>query len=199
VSFDVARFHAVIDGMGGLQPASKFRVRAFSPVTDTRFFEFVCESANVPGVSVVVKPVRTLGYGVPVDVPLVPSYGEMQLQCMIDNVGNVNECLTRWMQAVVNYNYQPGGINAGLAGGAFPFQVSYPADYVGRLEVHTMSQEGSMNRTVTLHDAWPRAVNHSPLAWSARDQYQTLSVTWSYRSWTSDDMSENVPQDAEGE
>lgn len=192
MSFDVARFAAEIGALDGIHSNSKFRVRAFSPVGDSRFIEFTCHTVDVPGLTVATVPVRVLGYGAPVDAPLTPAYGEAQIQCFVDNSGEVYKFFTRWQQAVVNYNYEPGGATAGQSVGAFPFQVSYAADYVGRVDIDTFSQSGDPIRRVTLHDAWPRAVGQVQHSWGARDTLTVLPVQLSYRSWTSDDMNDNT-------
>ena len=189
MSFDVGRFAAEMNGMDGFQLASKFRVRAHSPTGDSRFFEFTCHAIDIPGMTISTVPVRVLGYGVPVDAPLVPAYGETNLQCYIDNNGQLLEFFTQWQQAVVNFNYAPGQASAVTSNGAYPFQVSYAEDYVGLVEIDTFDQSGFKNRTVTLHDAWPRSVGQMQHSWGAKDTLSVLPVQLSYRSWTSDDMS----------
>lgn len=191
MSFDVQKFSSEIGALNGLQNPSKFRARAISPTGDSRFFEFLCESFNVPGLVISTTPVITMGYGTPTDAPLVPSYGEASLSCFMDNDGEAMGFFARWQQAVINYAYEPGGSTAGKVNGAAPFQVGYRADYAGQVTVDTFTQEGERIRSITLHDAWPRAVGQVTHSWSAKDQVSILPVTLAYRSWTSSDIRDN--------
>lgn len=192
MSFDVERFSAEMGGLNGFQNPSKFRARAFSPHTqDSRFFEWVCESVQVPGLVISASPVRVLGYGAPVDAPLVAAYGEASLSCYLDNDGVVQDFFTKWQQSVINYNYEPGGATSGQHLGASPFQVGYAADYSGQVIIETFTQEGTIIRTVTLHAAWPKAVGQIQHGWGDKDRVTTLPVQMAYRSWTSSDMGGN--------
>jgi len=178
--------------LGGLQNPSKFRARAFSPTEEARFFEFMCESFVVPGLTIAANPVRVLGYGVPVDAPLLPAYGEAQLSCYLDNAGMVQGFFSRWQQSVINYNYEPGGATAGTMNGAYPFQVSYEEDYAGRIIVDTFDQAGEHIRELILHAAWPRSIGQIQHSWGDRDKVTLLPVVLAYRSWTSNDIEENT-------
>jgi len=191
MAFDVSEFSANIGAYGGLQNPSKFRCRAFSPTGSAPFFEFLCESANEPGLTVASALVFPLGYGAPVDVPLVPGYGEFQITCYLDNAGNVQGFLTKWQQAVVNSYYAPGGATAGQAQGAYPFQVSYSADYWGTLELDKFDQSGNVVRTVQVYGAWPKSISGIAHSWSGKDQIATIQVTMAMRSWTASDMNSN--------
>lgn len=188
MTFDVGRFAARIGSLGGISLNSKFRARFFVPGEPSDFLEYTCESFTLPGASINAVPVRVLGYGAPVDAPLTVAYGEAAAQLYVDNNGETVGLFTRWMQSAINYAYEPGGATTGAVDGAYPFQVSYYADYAGRVQVTTFSQSGEEVRNVTLHGVWPRAVGQVQLSWSSRDALAVLPVQFSYRSWTSDDM-----------
>ena len=194
MSFDVGEFSAQIGSLEGLLLSSRFRVRAHTPTGDSRFLEFFCETFNLPGVSIVTAPIRTLGYGVPTDAPLVPAYGEASMQCFTDSDGQVVEFFTRWQQSVVNYDYAPGRATTSRNSGAYPFQVSYASDYVGQVEFTSFDVAGFPTRIVTMHDAWPKSVGQTTFSWGAKDTLAMLPVQLAYRSWTSDDMK---PRDAQ--
>jgi hypothetical protein len=141
---------------------------------------------------VVTSNVRRFGYGPITEIPLTTVYDPVEIFFTCDNAGSVQEFFTQWHQRVINHNYEPGGAVAGRADGAWPFQVSYAADYVSRVEITTYTQEGTPISITTLHDAWPRSVGQVQLAWSMTNEIKRLPVQLAYVSWTSDLMTENA-------
>ena len=185
MAFQIDRFTASIGRMDGLQSPSKFHVRAYLPSSlDSTVLEFSCEAANVPGITIASSAVKPHGYGSQYEVPLVPIYEDVQLSCMIDNSGRVTELFSKWQKSVVNHDYAPGEMGSS----ARPFNVSYRDSYAGIVEITAFDQAGFENRTITLHQAWPKVVGSVQKSWREKDSYSVLPVTLTYRSHTTTDI-----------
>lgn len=188
MAFDVARFHAEISGMNGLASPAKFRLRVHASWANESRLEFLVHQAEQPGVSLHHADTRPLGYGVINTQPLVPDYLPIRIGVLSDEGGLAETFFQRWAQRAVEYRYVPGGAQT-QTDGAYPFQVRYRADYAAQVVIETMSHEGELRTTTTLHDAWCRAVEPMQLAWEASDQVQVLPVHVHYTSWTSNRLS----------
>jgi hypothetical protein len=90
----------------------------------------------------------------------------------------------KWQKAVVNHDFIPGEMSSANR----PFNVSYSDSYKGEVEITTFSNDGTANRTVTLHDAWPKIVGAVQVSWRERDTVSILPVTLTYKSWTTTDI-----------
>lgn len=183
MAFNIDNFSSAVGFTDGIQFASKFHVRVYPPVGDARLLEFFCESTSIPGMNIGSTSVKPLGYGSQFEAPLVPVFEDISIRCMIDNSGQVTTLFAEWQKAAVNFDYAPG---EALKNGAF--QVSYSADYHGLVEITTFGQDGTANRTISLHNAWPKTVGQVEMSWRDRDQYSVLPVTFTYRSYTTTDL-----------
>lgn len=185
---DVGVFAANISSFNGLQNPNKFRVRIFPRFnTDVRFYEYLCDSVNLPGSTVATAQSKPLGYGPVINVPTTTVYDTVSATFMVDNTGMVLDEMTAWQQRAVNHMYEPGGA-LDTSYGSEPFLVGYVEDYAARVEITTYTQSGAVLSTYILHDAWPSSIGSIQLAWNNKDQYSVLPVTFTYKSWTSNHM-----------
>lgn len=191
MSFDVGRFLAVVNEVGGFQSPSKFSVRVFPRVpSDGRLLEFLCHTVDVPDVTVAATAVRPLGYGYTRQAALVPVYQQSSLVFYDDNAKVAWRFLSEWRERVVSTSYEPGGSETADSSGRLPFQLSYMDDYVARVVVSTFDQSGNLNRQVVLHDAWPSSVGPTRLSWDSRDQVSVIPVSLNYSTFTVTDLNE---------
>ncbi len=187
---DVGAFAANINSFNGLHSPNKFRVRVYPKFgADVRFMEFLCDTVTLPGATVSTSSSRPLGYGPLFFAPTTTVYDPVNASFLVDNTGMVLDQITSWQQRVVNHMYEPGGA-LDNSFGSEPFLVGYVDEYAARVEIETYTQSAEVLSTYTLHDAWPSSVGAIQLAWSNKDQYSVLPVTFTYRSWTSTHMSQ---------
>lgn len=186
MSFDVARFSAEVSALGGLQKASKFEARVYPRTgAQMRFFKFMCQAADLPGVTSALTDSRPLGYGSLVQTPLVTSYEALPLTLTLDNAGLTLSSMLEWYNRTVNKKYVPGGALRTARDGSYPFQVGYKKDYAAEVEVDTFDDSGSVVCTHTFHEAWPVSLGTIRYSWAAVNQLAILPVSLVYTSWTS--------------
>lgn len=181
---NVGDLSAQLSAVGGLQSPNRFAVRMTVPGLDSRLIEYTCDSFDLPGLTMATTTVRNLGYGPSLTVPLVPSYGDVNLSVMVDSDDEVMSFFEDWRRLVAGVEYEPGGAMTAASSGTYPFQVRYPADYAGVVQVMLIDKAGEVSSVTTLHDAWPVFTSTTKLNWADKDQIMRLQVTLSYRSWT---------------
>lgn len=185
MTFDVSKFLSAVNEVGGLQNATKFSVQVFPRFqSNNRLLEYMCESIDVPDVTVATASVKPLGYGYVRQAALVPVYQQVNASFYDDNDKNVMGFFVDWRNRVVNGDYEPGGAEVMDGRSVMPFQLQYLDDYAARVIISVFNQAGELNRRVVLHDAWPGSVGPVRVAWSAANQIVTIPVSFNYSSLT---------------
>jgi hypothetical protein len=191
MSFDLARFHAVIGQVSGPQSPALFRARVYGPQIlstplardSAPLIEFLCQAASLPGVGFAAAPVTDIGFGPPRDVPLAPAYSPVDLQVMVDEAGHAHSFFKNWSNRVLKWDHKPGTTRRDE--GRHSFQSSYPIDYAGTVVISTFGKDGQLSEEVELHQAYPRWVGDTRLGWGETDAYATFNVQLAYWTWTS--------------
>jgi hypothetical protein len=144
MAFNVNEMLGVVNGVGGLTKASKFLVRITPPSSKQgdRIFEFLCESAVLPGFALQTEEIRMTGYGNVNKVPYAPIFQDVPLTFYCDSDGKVLKFFHSWMQSIFNWNENTprNGESAGLK----PNLLAYPKDYFGTVEIIHYDDTGNI-------------------------------------------------------
>lgn len=204
MAFNVNDILSTINSVGGLTKASKFLVRITPPSTlkGDRVFEFLCESAVLPGISYQTDEIRMAGYGNVNKVPYAPIFQDVPLSFFCDSDGRVLKFFHLWMQSIFNWNENtnPSGEAAGLPMNA----LAYPKDYFGTVEIIHYDDTGELaGRTsaktketgiikYTLNEAYPISIGDVQMAWGADDTLVRLPITFTYKYWNAQSLDQGT-------
>tara|TARA_R110001592_G_scaffold305889_2_gene578685 strand:- start:965 stop:1333 length:369 start_codon:yes stop_codon:yes gene_type:complete len=74
------------------------------------------------------------------------------------------------------------------------WSMGYYNDYVGSVQIHSLDEQDNKVYGVELVEAFPKAIGQQALAYGQGNNYQTLSVTFSYRYWKNLTDEANLPK-----
>ena len=74
------------------------------------------------------------------------------------------------------------------------WNIGYYNDYVGSVQIHSLDEQDNKVYGVELVEAFPKAIGQQALAYGQGNNYQTLSVTFSYRYWKNLTDEANLPK-----
>jgi hypothetical protein len=145
MAFNINDMISTVNSVGGLTKASKFLVRITPPSTikGDRVFEFLCESATLPGLSYQTDELRMAGYGNVNKVPYAPIFQDVPLSFYCDSDGRVLKFFHTWMQSIFNWNEgtpPQGSSSTGLASNS----LAYPKEYFGIVEIIHYDDTGNL-------------------------------------------------------
>jgi len=205
MAFNVDDMLGNINGVGGLTKASKFLVRITPPrqIPGDRVFEFLCESATLPGFSLQTEDVRMAGYGNVQKRPYAPIFQDIPLTFFCDSDGKVMRFFHRWQQSIFNWNENtpPAGESSN---GLTRNVVGYPKDYYGTVEIihyddsgapsgrrSSSAQENGIIK-YTLNQAYPISVGDVQVAWNMDDTLVRIPVTIAYTYWNAQTLDQGA-------
>lgn len=161
--------------------AAREKTRAFSDFG--KVLPFLCHNTNLPGMTVATTPVAHFGYGVTQARPLRPVFENVNMSYYMDNTSVALDFFTKWIQKVVNFDVEAVGPKT--TDGAFYGEVSYMEDYITTIDIYVFDSAAARVLNVKLHDAFPVAIAPVGLDWNKGDDIASLSVIYTYKSWTS--------------
>lgn len=216
MAFNINDISSTVNSVGGLTKASKFLVRITPPsrIKGDRVFEFLCESASLPGFALQTEEIRMTGFGNVNKVPYAPIFQDVPLSFYCDADGKVLKFFHTWLQSIFNWNENtnPSGSSAG---GLRANTLAYPKDYFGTVEIIHYDDTG--NKTVrrtsgipsrqasapppsqeqgiikyTLNEAYPISVGDVQVGWGMDDTLVKIPVTFSYKYWNAQTLDQGA-------
>lgn len=161
--------------------------------TTNRLLELYCESANIPGVALMMEEIRRYGYGVNEKRPFAPLFTDMSFTFRGDAKGNVWNFMTAWMKSSISYegsrDNKTMGSLAGPITNQYPMEVGYKFDtlnnegYTSDVTLSVYSDDGTEQMKIVMSQAFPIYVGDIPLNWAARSDYMRIPVTFTFFSW----------------
>ena len=168
---------------------------------------FLCSSANLPGVQILTSDYRRQGYGTFDRRPFGVQVTDIPLTFMLDNRGFVLKFFNQWANAIVNFDLRNGELGENRLGQAL-YEIGYRDDYETKITITTLTgtqdpnQESGLgndqgDRTLSdsldgmgvkivqyeLQEAFPIQIGDTSVAWNAENQFATLPVQFTFRSY----------------
>jgi len=142
---------------------------------------FLCDTANIPGVSFITDEVRHKGYGLIERRPVQTNFEEFDVIIIGDGQGAVIDFIQRWLLLVNNFTGERETSAQGVGSETF----NYPEEYWGTLELHLYNIANQNYQTFTMHKAFPLAIGAVQVGWEQVDSLMRIPVSFAYRSYTS--------------
>lgn len=130
--------------------------------------KFYCQSASLPGISLMTQEVYTFGESR--EVIYNRNYDPVQLEFLVDNQMNVKWFFDRWMEKIVDPKSRV---------------MSYYNDYVTSIEIAQLdySEEEKVKYKVMLHECFPKTIDAVQYSAESKNHVK-LRVTLAYKFWT---------------
>lgn len=171
----------------GLARQNRFQVEItnvdFSPGGDSGTLTLLCQSASLPGATLALKKQSLFGpdYVRPASI----NYGDtLQMSFLCDKEMWVRNIFDLWIHRAVNMG---------------SFTVAYKQDYVRDIIITQLDESESATYSIKLVDAFPIQIGAMALNQSALDRFHLLPVTFSYRYWETDKISNSEVYDSQVE
>lgn len=158
----------------GLAKTNRYRVTIATPALMTKFMNsgrlitLFCESTSLPGQVVATTEQRIMGETR--EFPYIKQYDNITLSFYIDNNFEVKGFFDNWLNSISNTQNKI---------------TSYYKDYIAPtilIEVLPMDSEVS-TYSITLHEAYPKAISNIALSASSRDVAKvTISMNYKYHT-----------------
>lgn len=179
MAFNINDFRTNLNGQKEVAKADKFDVTISIPNLSGLFnvgstgesLSLVCEAAELPGVTI--TPIEWINYGFVQRIPGKLTFPPVSLTFICTGLMQERTFFDSWINSMIPFN-------SGL--------LVYPDDnnqqIKSNIAITQYSSTGTNIYTVNLLEAWPMDIQPLPLDW-ANDQVHRLSVTFSYKKWTS--------------
>ena len=126
-----------------------------------------CESITFPGRNLDTTPDDNI-YGPAREIVKGYSFGDVNATFQCSSDMKEKKYIETWQRLAFNtQNWSMGYYN----------------DYVGSVQIHSLDEQDNKVYGVELVEAFPKAIGQQALAYGQGNNYQTLSVTFSYRYW----------------
>jgi len=196
---DISKFRAKIGSKNGLLRTNHFYVEIPPPFmmagqSDTaQFLPFVCEAANLPGMSLATSEIRRYGYGPIERKPYAPVFMDQTFTMLGDGTGTVHRFFYNWMNGIVNSSSMPYSAWGVSYNGARPFEVEFKSEYATDIKITAIDEANKKVIVVTLHEAYPVFMGDINMAWSDNDSIMRLPVTFTYYNWSLEEIDIDIP------
>lgn len=184
---DLNNFLGTVSKLKGFTKPSLFYIEIAPPnfmrekAEDAKTISFLCESANLPGVSFQASDIRRYGYGPVERKPFAPVFVDTTLSFFCDASGLVQKFFYQWMNGIIKFDEMPYG-GRGYNGMA-PFEVNYKYQYASEILVTTVDESNNDIINVRFRDAYPLFMGDIALGWGDTDSISRLPVTFTYFNW----------------
>ena len=168
--FSVSEFVQTVSAQG-LARQNRFQVEIsnvdFLPGANDRNITLLCQSASLPGATIVVKK-QTL-FGPAYIRPGTINYGEtLNMTFLVDKNMTIKNIFDRWMHYAVQVS---------------SFTVAYRQNYARDIIIKQLDEAENVTYEVRLIDAFPVSIGALALNQSALDRFHQLPITFAYRYW----------------
>jgi hypothetical protein len=192
-NFSLAKFTTAIKDTGISRP-SRFEIVIGQPVaSDTaqqNNFAYaynaslMCEMSQLPGISINTKQFRIQGPAYQRPVGMEFNGDSIAMTFYVDKDLKIKKFFENWVYSIVNPN---------------SFNVKYQQEYVVPIKIFQLNEKDVRTYTVSLIDAFPKAIGQLDLNSGASNQIHRLTVIFTYRQWmveypyrTKDDYQDNI-------
>lgn len=185
-------FRSSIIGQGLLRN-NRFLVQMTKPnlfyANDSALFvdkilPFICESANLPGISLATSEIRRHGIGPVEKRPYTTNLIDINFNFLVDNEGITLKFFQNWINGIVRYDslVTTGDDRPTIQ----PFEVEYRTEYVSDIDILMYNEAMQQVYKVKLYNAFPIYVGDVPLSWGNTNDIVKLPVSFSYTTWTAE-------------
>lgn len=187
MAFSLTEFTANL-GKYGTAKSSSFAVLLSPPASlnDSIINDFplMCDVAAVPGIMFQADENRPMGYGLVEKRPSAISYDDLNITIIGDGRGLVYAFFRKWMALVASMDGSAQS-TYGIQQGFFNF----PEEYWGTIDLYMYAIDSHQYEHLTFERAFPLGIAPVDLAWGNSDQLVQYQVGFSYRSFTSKNLS----------
>jgi len=201
-AFNISNFRANATLRDSILPKHSFLV-TFSPFADTQKAAKIlnryiagtaaadlvmrCDSAQLPGATVLKDEVSRFGYGPVEEMAYGMQFADMTLGFIVNKQALHYKFFNEWMSLITNYASKGGGnmMNANAGNGYLPYQVGYKDDY-SNLQMNITVFDRSQNQVMIyeLYDVFPISINAQDVSWGDVDQLMRIYVRFAYTDFT---------------
>lgn len=199
---DLNNFLGTASKLRGFARPSQFYIEIRPPymmrdeTENARTLAFLCESANLPGVSLATTDIRRYGYGPVERKPYAPIFVDTTMTFLTDASGLVQKFFYKWMNGIVKFDetvFGPVG-QAGLSTIA-PFEVNYKNQYSTDILVTTVDEVNNDIINVRFTEAYPIFMGDVNLGWGDTDSISRLPITFTFFNWKIEKININQLQE----
>jgi len=187
---DLNNFLGTVSKLKGFARPAYFYVEIYPPLTmrdninESRNLAFLCESANLPGVSFDTSYIRRYGFGPTERKPYAPVFIDTTMTFFCDGSGMVQKFFYKWMNSIIKYDEMPYGYGTEVNSFRMaPFRVNYKEQYASDIVVTTVDESNNDIITVRFRDAFPIFMGDVNLGWGDTDSISRLPITFTYFNW----------------
>lgn len=196
MTFNIAQFRAYAYQAQGFQRLNRFKVVFPIPaglngnqvsvsgqnVVDTvRYMEFWTNTVDVPGISLITRPVNRYGFGGIEKKPVATAFQDVMMTFYNDGNNNNLQFFHDWMR-LINDNDLSQGINAPGAVTS-PWEVAYKGEYTVDPEITLYDIAGDPIYTIHLREAYPTDIPHTKMMWEPQPNIMQIVVMFTYFDW----------------
>lgn len=165
--------------------SSRYIVEVFPPPiiadTDTSLLTFRCDSAELPGRTLLAAEHRT--HGVVRKRPQNTVFADLNLTLICSSTFLEKKFFDHWQNAVQNME---------------DYRFEYYDDIIGTIHVTQLNEELQPIYKIELTESYPMLVAPMPLNWETSNDLQRVQITISYHKWTEMDATLDAPLVGEG-
>jgi len=192
---NIEAFRSTVFQYGGLLKLDRFRLRFPPPpsmanfefadqastVHDaTRFMEFFCNTADLPGVGLATRNVTRYGYGAFEKKPVFPIFNDVMLTFITDAGATNLQYFQQWIASTVNYKFNNTIVSSPSALGYDVYEVTYKEQYAVDAELTLFDDNDNAVYTVAMRDFFPCMIPETKLAWETVNQFMTIVVMFCF-------------------
>jgi hypothetical protein len=176
MALNVTAFRAQMKG-GGARP-SLFRIRVIAPSWvnfPVEKFTFLANAASLPGSQLGERIIPYMGQDIKFAGDRI--YPDYVVQVVNDEDFSLRNAFEKWHNGISQYSRE----DAVRVDGAS----ADPMSYTGKVFVDQYGKEGEVIKTYELRNAWPAFIGEIALAWAAKDDIESFSVSFRYDDYVS--------------
>ena len=137
-----------------------------------------CEGIELPGRTLDTSPQTNL-YGPERDMVTGYTYADVTATFQCSSDMRERQYFETWQEMAFNDE---------------TWSIQYYDNYRGKVYIHTLDEQNNKKFGIELVEAFPKAIGQQALAYGQGNNYQTLSVTFSYRYWKNLTDEANLPK-----
>lgn len=200
---DLNNFLGTVSKLKGFTRPAYFYVEISTPrmmtreSNNARNLAFLCETANLPGVSLATTEIRRYGYGPFERKPFSPTFADITMSFFADASGLVQKFFYKWINGIVKFDELPfGPIGETQTTKLAPFEVNYKENYKADIIITTVDESNNDIINVRLRDAYPIFMGDINLGWGDTDSISRLPITFTYYNWKIENININQLQES---
>ena len=169
----ISDLQAAIKGRAGLARTNRFRIVIPNPFASDggKALDILCESCSLPG-----RQINTVDYSPWRNENKIPiGYTDEDVTCVfhLTNDYYVKDVFDRWLNKIVNPD---------------SYLIEYSATYTSTIDIYQLDEKHKDVYNVKLLEAWPVGVNSVELNNSDENNTQKVTVVFTYKTWTSENL-----------